>query len=108
MNICSIYQDRPSPCKAYNCFERANLLKQKPAPDRWKKLQMQFYMYMVLKLKEEVPDLNTFMKNQITAAGVVFLAKDTGRCMLQLREGNKRFNHTGVLGRHNGKGRDAF
>ena len=30
----------------------------------------------------------------ITAAGVVFLAKDTGRCMLQLREGNKRFNHT--------------
>lgn len=28
------------------------------------------------------------------AAGVVFLAKDTGRCMLQLREGNKRFNHT--------------
>jgi|TARA_B110000503_G_scaffold100673_1_gene150590 ADP-ribose pyrophosphatase YjhB (NUDIX family) len=29
-----------------------------------------------------------------TAAGVVFLAKDTGRCMLQLREGNKRFNHT--------------
>ena len=27
-------------------------------------------------------------------AGVVFLAKDTGRCMLQLREGNKRFNHT--------------
>ena len=30
----------------------------------------------------------------ITAAGVLFLAKDTGRCMLQLREGNKRFNHT--------------
>ena len=29
-----------------------------------------------------------------TAAGVLFLAKDTGRCMLQLREGNKRFNHT--------------
>lgn len=29
-----------------------------------------------------------------TAAGVVFLAKDTGRCLLQLREGNKRFNHT--------------
>jgi len=28
------------------------------------------------------------------AAGVLFLAKDTGRCMLQLREGNKRFNHT--------------
>ena len=30
----------------------------------------------------------------ITAAGVVFLAKDTGRCLLQLREGTKRFNHT--------------
>ena len=29
-----------------------------------------------------------------TAAGVVFLAKDTGRCLLQLREGNKRFNNT--------------
>ena len=29
-----------------------------------------------------------------TAAGVVFLAKDTGRCLLQLREGTKRFNHT--------------
>tara|TARA_B100000927_G_scaffold247999_1_gene211459 strand:- start:147 stop:581 length:435 start_codon:yes stop_codon:yes gene_type:complete len=34
------------------------------------------------------------MTKQTTAAGVVFLAKDTGRCMLQLREGNKRFNHT--------------
>ena len=34
------------------------------------------------------------MKPITTAAGVVFLAKDTGRCMLQLREGTKRFNHT--------------
>ena len=30
----------------------------------------------------------------ITAAGVVFLAKDTGRCLLQLREANKKHNHT--------------
>ena len=29
-----------------------------------------------------------------TAAGVVFLAKDTGRCMLQLRNSEKKFNHT--------------
>lgn len=30
----------------------------------------------------------------ITAAGVVFLAKDTGRCLLQLRNSDKRFKHT--------------
>ena len=30
----------------------------------------------------------------ITAAGVVFLAKDTGRCLLQLRNSDKKFNHT--------------
>lgn len=29
-----------------------------------------------------------------TASGVIFLATDTGRCMLQLRNGNKRFRHT--------------
>ena len=29
-----------------------------------------------------------------TAAGVVFLAKDTGRCLLQLRNSDKRFKHT--------------
>lgn len=28
------------------------------------------------------------------AAGVVFLAKDTGRCLLQLRNSDKRFKHT--------------
>jgi len=28
------------------------------------------------------------------AAGVVFLAKDTGRCLLQLRKSEKRFKHT--------------
>ena len=30
----------------------------------------------------------------ITAAGVVFLAQDTGRCLLQLRNSDKRFKHT--------------
>jgi mutator protein MutT len=29
-----------------------------------------------------------------TAAGVVFLAKDTGRCLLQLRNSDKRFKNT--------------
>jgi 8-oxo-dGTP pyrophosphatase MutT (NUDIX family) len=29
-----------------------------------------------------------------TAAGVVFLAKDTGRCLLQLRNSDKKFRHT--------------
>lgn len=28
------------------------------------------------------------------AAGVLFLAKDTGRCLMQLRNSDKRFNHT--------------
>lgn len=28
------------------------------------------------------------------AAGVVFLAKDTGRCLLQLRNSDKRYRHT--------------
>ena len=31
---------------------------------------------------------------ETTAAGVVFLAKDTGRCLLQLRNSDKRFKHT--------------
>ena len=31
---------------------------------------------------------------ETTAAGVVFLAKDTGRCFLQLRNSDKRFKHT--------------
>ena len=30
----------------------------------------------------------------VTAAGVLFLAVDTGRCLLQLREADKRFRHT--------------
>jgi mutator protein MutT len=30
----------------------------------------------------------------ITAAGVVFLAKDTGRCLLQLRKAEKKFKNT--------------
>lgn len=30
----------------------------------------------------------------VTAAGVLFLAKDTGRCLLQLRNSDKRFKHT--------------
>lgn len=30
----------------------------------------------------------------ITAAGCLFLAKDTGRCLLQLREADKRHRHT--------------
>ena len=29
-----------------------------------------------------------------TGAGVVFLAKDSGRCLLQLRNSDKRFKHT--------------
>lgn len=32
--------------------------------------------------------------NIVTAAGVLFLAKDTGRCLLQLRNSDKRFKHT--------------
>lgn len=30
----------------------------------------------------------------ITAAGVIFLASNTGRCLLQLRNSDKRFKHT--------------
>lgn len=30
----------------------------------------------------------------VKAAGVLFLAKDTGRCLLQLRDSNKRHRHT--------------
>ena len=32
--------------------------------------------------------------NSTTAAGVLFLARDTGRCLLQLRNSDKRFKHT--------------
>ena len=39
------------------------------------------------------------------AAGVVFLAKDTSRCLLQLRNSDKRFKHTwgffgGIIEKH--------
>jgi len=30
----------------------------------------------------------------VTAAGILFLAKDTGRCLLQLRNADKRHRHT--------------
>ena len=29
-----------------------------------------------------------------TAAGVLFLSKDTGRCLLQLRNSDKKYKHT--------------
>jgi 8-oxo-dGTP pyrophosphatase MutT (NUDIX family) len=32
--------------------------------------------------------------NMTTAAGVLFLAKDTGRCLFQLRKAEKRFKNT--------------
>lgn len=35
-----------------------------------------------------------YHKPQVTAAGVVFLAQETGRCLLQLRNSDKRFKHT--------------
>lgn len=39
-------------------------------------------------------DFGDSSPNNIIAAGVVFLARDTGRCLLQLRNSNKRFKHT--------------
>jgi len=33
-------------------------------------------------------------KTNVVAAGVIFLALDTGRCLLQLRNSEKRFRHT--------------
>ena len=45
----------------------------------------------------------------ITAAGVVFLAKDTGRCLLQLRNSDKRYKHTwGFFGGLIDKGETPF
>lgn len=34
------------------------------------------------------------MRDTIVAAGVVFLAIDTGKCLLQLRNSDKKFKHT--------------
>lgn len=34
------------------------------------------------------------MKNSVVAAGVIFLALDTQRCLLQLRNSDKRFKNT--------------
>lgn len=34
------------------------------------------------------------INTDVTAAGVIFLALDTGRCLLQLRNSDKRFRHT--------------
>ena len=43
------------------------------------------------------------------AAGVLFLAKDTGRCLLQLRNSEKRFKHTwGFFGGIIEKGETPF
>jgi len=43
------------------------------------------------------------------AAGVLFLAKDTGRCLLQLRNSDKRFKHTwGFFGGVCEKGETPF
>ena len=35
-----------------------------------------------------------YHKPPVTAAGVVFLAQETGRCLLQLRNSDKRYKHT--------------
>lgn len=44
-----------------------------------------------------------------TAAGVLFLARDTGRCLLQLRNSDKRFKHTwGFWGGMMDKGETPF
>jgi len=44
-----------------------------------------------------------------TAAGVLFLASDTGRCLLQLRNSDKRFKHTwGFWGGMMEKGETPF
>ena len=61
MNTCSIYQDRPSPCKSYNCFERANLLKKKPAPDRWKKVTDAILYVHGIKVKGRDPGSKTLI-----------------------------------------------
>ena len=37
---------------------------------------------------------DSYHKPQITAAGVIFLAQQTGRCLLQLRNSDKRYKHT--------------
>lgn len=39
-------------------------------------------------------DGGDYTPDEVTAVGVVFLAKDTGRCLLQLRNSDKRFKHT--------------
>lgn len=39
-------------------------------------------------------DGGAYTPEVISAAGVVFLARDTGRCLLQLRNSDKRFKHT--------------
>jgi len=45
----------------------------------------------------------------VTAAGVVFLALDTGRCLLQLRNSDKRYKHTwGFFGGMIEKGETPF
>lgn len=45
----------------------------------------------------------------VTAAGVVFLALDTGRCLLQLRDSDKRHRHTwGFFGGTIEKGETPF
>ncbi len=47
--------------------------------------------------------------NSTTAAGVLFLARDTGRCLLQLRNSDKRFKHTwGFWGGMMEKGETPF
>lgn len=40
------------------------------------------------------PLTNLFKHKGISAAGVLFLAKDTGRCLFQLRNSDKRHKHT--------------
>lgn len=47
--------------------------------------------------------------NTTMAAGVLFLARDTGRCLLQLRNSDKRFKHTwGFWGGTMEKGETPF
>lgn len=40
------------------------------------------------------PDISDWNSKTVVAAGVVFLARDTGRCMLQLRNSAKRHYNT--------------
>tara|TARA_B100001287_G_C22651450_1_gene515396 strand:+ start:929 stop:1357 length:429 start_codon:yes stop_codon:yes gene_type:complete len=59
--VCGIYSNRPSPCKSYNCFERANLLKVKPEPSRWKKVTEAIQHVHGIKIRGRSPGSKTLL-----------------------------------------------